>query len=112
MKNRKLPKTVPEALTFIEKAIGKRDKNYIRKLKKNDLYELHMTLGMWIRNNLGMWGVKNNRELMVDILRLDSGSPRKPIPENLVMNFHPDNASHVLIEELWKKLRRKNGSKK
>jgi len=63
------------------------DKQAIAKMKKRDLIKLHMTLGMTIRNEFGLW--------QGNMIVTDSGLP-----------CHPDDVSEEIIEALWKDLRK------
>jgi hypothetical protein len=47
----------------------------------------HFGMGMWIRNNYGLWG-KN------EALRASCGDAR----------MHPDNCSGIIIKRLWERL--------
>ncbi|MBL8394611.1 MAG: hypothetical protein JNK99_07665 [Candidatus Accumulibacter sp.] len=51
---------------------------------------LHFGLGMWIRNSLGLW--KGNDELMQAIKERNQ-------------SIHPDEASMVIVEAVWERLR-------
>jgi len=81
-----LPKTVDEAVDKLIQITSKSDLDYIKRLAEKDLILLHHSLWRWIRNNYGLWS--GNPELQTDT------------KEN-----HPDDASFVIIEAIWKKLR-------
>ena len=59
-------------------------------LVQDQLTGLHFGLGLWIRNNLGLW--KGNDELMQAIRERDQA-------------IHPDDASMVIVEAVWERLR-------
>jgi hypothetical protein len=61
------------------------DKEHIRKMKKNDLIDLHFGLGQYIRNAFGLW--QGNRALL----------------ESCGTDIE-DDASCVIIEPLWQEL--------
>lgn len=88
VKGKPLPKTVAEAVSYLVSGFTEEEKESIRKLKKEQLFNLHMSLGMWIRNNYGLWG--SNKDLLADCGHRDA-----------------DNASAYIIEKLWWRL---NGS--
>lgn len=99
----KHPKNVKEAVQIIKKDLSKKEILYISKLKKDDLCELHFSLGMSIRNEFGLWG--GNKELLDDcgLIDANTGEPYSgPIG---------DMASEHIIEKLWKEVR-KNGQRK
>ena len=52
---------------------------------EGDMIEYHFSLGMWIRNNFGLWG--------------EDSKPRKVLGP-----AHPDDASGVLINKYWHSL--------
>ena len=66
-----------------------KDKQLIRKTKKNDLIQFHFGWGMGIRNGFCLWGGNTN------LLKSACGGSE----------CHPDDASMRIIEAVWKKLR-------
>jgi hypothetical protein len=68
------------------------DENKVRiaALAESDIFGLHFGLGMWIRNNLGLW--QGNDALMQAIQNRDP-------------DVHPDDVSMLIIEDVWKRLR-------
>ncbi|MCJ7544858.1 MAG: hypothetical protein MUP47_09920 [Phycisphaerae bacterium] len=79
------PATVDEAVGRLMTELAEEDIGTIRDMKREDLTTLHVGLGMWIRNEFGLWG--GNEAL----LRATGQS-------------HPDQASSVIIDALWEKL--------
>lgn len=52
-----IPKDIEDCCVQLDKIISEKDKEYIKGLsKKDDTIDLHFSLGMWIRNNWGLWG--------------------------------------------------------
>lgn len=88
---KKWPKTVEEAVEQLLSLMSEEEKQCLRKTPKKDLIMFHFSLGLYIRNNFGLW--QGNRELLQSISKSDF-----PF-------VHPDDASSVIIEELWKRLR-------
>lgn len=84
-KERRLPRTVEEAVALIIKDMSEKDKQTLRSKKKDELIMYHLGWGTGIRNSFGLWG--GNRALMKD-----TGAD------------HPDDASMVIIEAVWEKL--------
>jgi hypothetical protein len=97
--NKKWPRNVDEAIRRIMSELSDKDKNIIKNSSFNDLIHFHFSLGMWIRNNFGLW--KGNREL--------ARSLAEKFPDRVLKLYdcehvEPDSASMVIIEEVWKKL--------
>ena len=90
MKQKEWPGTVDEAAGVVLATLSNEEKNQIAGMAEGDLIELHFGLGMWIRNNLGLW--QGNQTLMESI--------RQHSPD-----IHPDDVSMVIIEAVWKRLR-------
>jgi hypothetical protein len=87
MSNKKeWPETVDQAVGVLLGLLPDDEKSKIAAMSQDDLITLHFGLGMWIRNNLGLWS--GNRAL------LESTAVR-----------HPDDASGMIIEALWRRLR-------
>ena len=55
-------------------------------MEKDDLINAHFGLGMWIRNNFGLWDGNTS-------LKEDAGQS------------HPDSVALVIMERLWIQLR-------
>lgn len=52
-----IPKDIEDCCVQLDKILSEKDKEYIKGLpKKDDTIDLHFSLGMWIRNNWGLWG--------------------------------------------------------
>jgi hypothetical protein len=86
-----LPKSLSEAVDYVIERMSPGDREELRKLSKSDLVMTHFGLGMWIRNELGLWG--DNQELLADL----SGPNRW---------IHPDDVSTVIVEAVWRRLRK------
>jgi hypothetical protein len=84
------PKTIDEAVDKLLELIPKMDQLHLKDTPENELIMYHFSLGMYIRNQFGLW--KENKEL----LRSCAGKGRNFID--------PDDASMVIIEALWKRL--------
>jgi hypothetical protein len=68
------PKTVQEAVEMLAASLPEKTLHLIRGGKQSDLIESHFGLGMWIRNELGLW--KDGSELLrsCGATHADSGS--------------------------------------
>lgn len=87
--DKEYPQTIEEVVEHLKKRVGKSDLISIQKMAKEDLIFLHHGLGTNIRNNYGLWG--ENKELLESCKKQ-----------------HPDDASMVIIEELWENLQNNN----
>ena len=80
------PSTVDQAVDYVLAVLSDEDKQTIRAMPEHEVgANLHFGLGMWIRNNLGLW---HGNEGLVAM----SGS------------LHPDDASSVIVKALWRRL--------
>ena len=86
------PKSVEEAVAFLIDKLSLKEKDQIAKMSQKDLILLHFSLGLGIRNEFGLWA--GNKDLLESCAIV--------VGEK---NIHPDDASSVIITELWKKLR-------
>ena len=84
------PKTIDEAVGVLLATVSDVDQDRIADMAESELIGLHFGLGMWIRNNLGLW--QGNQALMQAI--------RQDTPQ-----IHPDDVSMVIIKALWRRLR-------
>lgn len=83
---RSWPSSVDGAVTAAMAVIEDAELKSIAYLGKEDLASMHFGLGLWIRNNFGLWG--GNWRLMSDC-----------------GESHPDSCSGVIIDRLWNRLR-------
>jgi hypothetical protein len=73
-----------------------REKVAIAKMKENELHRLHQSLGLHIRVVFGLWF--GNEDLMASCMKHSS----KPC-------LDPEDASPVVIKELWRRLKGSHG---
>jgi len=83
----RLPKTVEEAVDYMVAVLGRDEKELIRTADEADLGQFHFGLGTGIREAFNLW--HGNEELLKSC-----GSEK----------MHPDEASTVIIEALWRQL--------
>ena len=88
---RRWPKTLDEAVDYMIAALGPGEKELIRTTDETDLGEFHYGLGTGIREVFDLW--HGNKELLKSC-----GSKA----------LHPDDASKVIIEALWRRLQTKH----
>ena len=87
------PKTLDEASDRLIAGMSDEDQQTVRETKKDNLIQFHLGWGMGIRNSFGLW--QGNQALLESC----GGG-------------HPDDASMVIIESVWKKLNEQTGSEK
>ena len=108
MKNIK-PRTVHSVVERLIQYMPSKDKKYLGELPESKLVKLHDSLGRYIRNTFGMWG--KNPCLLKDCLKIqrkkyveDYKQCKKFYGKKKIKVMHPDDASFVIIRELWKRL--------
>jgi hypothetical protein len=74
------PQTIDEAVARLLELMKPEDVEQIRQMEKGELVSLHFSLGMFIRNNFGLWN------------------------ENKALGASADSASMKIIEALWERL--------
>jgi hypothetical protein len=87
-----LPKTVDEAVDRLIDEISLKDKTTIGNMTKDELVNLHNSLGEHIRNEFGL--LSGNDDLMSSCCAIAKRD-----------KIHEDTASTIIIEELWERLR-------
>lgn len=93
LKDDPLPKTVEQAVSRIMRDMHLKDKTIIANMTFDELDTLHTTVGSYIRNEFDLWF--ENQELLKSCEFIGKEQP-----------LDADAASMVIIEELWKKLRK------
>jgi hypothetical protein len=90
--SKSLPKTVKEAVNRLISELSLKDNTTIANMAEAELSSFHRTLGEYISNEFGLW--TDNKDLMASCRFI---AKRDKIRE--------DEASSIIIRELWKKLR-------
>jgi hypothetical protein len=93
------PETLNEAVDRLLSELSEADKAKIKSMEKEDLWDVHFSLGLSIRNRFGLHA--GNRKLMESCAR--QLHPNDPKP---TFAFHEDDASSVIVEALWERLQR------
>lgn len=86
------PRTVEEAIDRLVSELPLKDRMKIARMDEVDIHCLHTTLGLYIRNNYGLW--LDNGKLIRDCRFIAKDS-----------SLDADDASAVIIHELWQVLR-------
>lgn len=85
------PDSIQKAIDILRVYLSDEQQKELAEKESHGLYEYHFSLGLWIRNNFGLW--EPDSGLMAD---LKSDNPF----------MHPDSASRVLLEKFCEALRR------
>ena len=85
-KSAELPTTIDGAVRLMLGLVPEDEQTRISDMSENDLSELHMGLGQWVRNHLGLWDV--NSELLA--------ATDEP---------NADDAFAVIVRAFWSTLR-------
>lgn len=76
-------------------------KDEIAAMPERDLPDLHFGLGIWVRNNFGLW--ERNLPLLEECMKIRFAG-RVAMPSHVVL-MHPDDASGIIIRAFWGRLR-------
>jgi len=90
MSHKQWPATLDEAAGVVIAALPAAEAAKIARMSQSELTHLHFGLGMWIRNNLGLW--QGNDSLMQALREREPG-------------MQPDDVSTLVIEQVWRRLR-------
>ena len=86
------PRTVNEAVERLNSELALKDKVTIANMAEIELSTLHSNLGEYIRNEFDLW--HNNKDLLTSCCFFVKRD-----------DVHVDEASSIIIRELWKRLR-------
>jgi hypothetical protein len=86
MNQKRRPATIDEAVGVVIAILSDEEKAAIAAMAESELIALHMGLGAWIRNNLGLWS--GNQSLLQS-----TGAP------------NADDGSMVIVVAVWRRLR-------
>lgn len=85
-----IPMDLDDCCVQLDQLLSEEDKEYIKNLPdKKETIKLHMSLGMWIRNNWGLWGGSRLQKYLFDI------------------SDHPDGMSSIILEHYYDWLNKK-----
>jgi len=120
MKNKIKPTSVAQAVNIIMDTMNPKDIKMIQSIPRKDMLKFHHTNGRDIRNEFGLW--ENNIKLIKDcndIQKKDYPDEHKECQdlyatyqEKMPYPIHPDDASGVILNELWKTLNYRNKKEK
>ena len=87
------PETLQEAVEYVVTKLPEKDRELIAATEKDEfLVSAHFGLGMWMRNNLGLWA---------------GGPLAKDLEENHDC-FMADDMSDVILGALWERLQKRD----
>lgn len=85
-----IPMDLDDCCVQLDQLLSEEDKEFIKNLPdKKKTIKLHMSLGMWIRNNWGLWGGSRLQKYLFDI------------------SDHPDGMSSIILEHYYDWLNKK-----
>jgi len=105
--------TVEEVVDDFISKINDEDKEYIKTIEMKELIDLHSYTGRDIRNNYGLWNYKKSKKLLENCLRVQKEKNPEEHKEyqefykdkpSIKWPMHPDDASGLILEEIWRKL--------
>lgn len=82
-----LPKTLEEAVAWLDTQLVQADKDYLDAGQEDAAFRLHHSLGRFIRNKLGLWHDSEISLHLKEVHHID----------------HPDDMSHYIILEYLKR---------
>ncbi len=85
-----IPKDLEDSFKELDKMLSKELKDTIRRGKESQMSEHHFGLGLWLRNNWGLW----------QGLRLAQWFNKQGI-------FHPDDMSAIILDSYWRRSNKK-----
>ena len=91
------PETVEEAVDYLQANIAGNYEIPLLTTKKEDLDELHFSLGAYAKGALGLW---SGNEALTESCRVASGNK----------DIDVDDASMLIITLLWEKLQAENNT--
>lgn len=91
------PRTVRTAVAALVALLDDEQKAAVAATAREDLIDLHFSLGEYIRSTFGLWGA--NQELLEDCARERDAGCGDRLPA-----MHPDDATMLILDALWRRL--------
>ena len=88
--SKKFPRTIEAAVEKILENMSRRDQTRVANMKEAKLVEFHINYGIYIKNELRLWG----NEPLMEACKQVAGVDR----------LSPDQASYIILKELQDKL--------
>ena len=86
------PRTVGQAVDRLQDTLPRDVLDSVAAMEEADLAKFHLSLGMLVRNDYGLW--RGNLRLVISTGHLSA--------------LHPDSASGYILHALWKELRKQS----
>ncbi len=86
-----VPKDLDDALKQLDVLLGDQGRAKVLSAGESDMIQYHMGLGMWMRNNRGLW----------------TGSPLAQYFNQIGIR-HPDDMTGIIFDSYWRKLHGRN----
>jgi hypothetical protein len=97
------PKTVEAAVHRLLSEMSAHEKEELKQISRERLGVYHFSLGLYIRNNFGLW--HENNELIKSCAMAKRKSGDCMYDDGLLF-LDPDDCSGVIIEALWERLQK------
>ena len=88
--SKKFPRTIESAVEKLLEDMSRRDKTRIANMNETKLVEFHINYGIYIKNELRLWG----NEPLMEACKQVAGVER----------LSPDQASYIILKEMQDKL--------
>jgi hypothetical protein len=118
------PQTLPQAVERLLAHLSAEEQERLRATKKENLIDLHLSLGMWIRNSFPIWAneallrscaIERNRQIAawMEAESAKTGEQQKNASRDCLSRLlqqksvHPDDASDIIVRVAWERLQEK-----
>ena len=88
--SKKFPRTIESAVEKLLESMSRRDQTRVANMDEAKLVEFHINYGIYIKNELRLWG----NEPLMEACKQMAGVDR----------LSPDQASYIILKELQEKL--------
>lgn len=82
-----IPCDLDDALIEVDRILGTKGREAVMKARERDMAAYHFGLGLWMRNNWGLWRGSHLSEYF-----------------NQLGVHHPDDMSGIILDSYWRKL--------
>jgi hypothetical protein len=82
-----VPKDLDDALKQLDLLLGDKGRAEVQSAKESDMIQYHMGIGMWMRNNWGLWAGSRLAQYF-----------------NQIGIRHPDDMTGIIFDSYWRKL--------
>ena len=82
-----IPKDLPDAFAELDRMLTKEFRGYFANSPMADTIKYHLGLGMWLRNNWGLWSNERLSKYFAEI-----------------GIYHPDDMSCIILDSYWRYL--------